>query len=371
MGGGGGSPASTLRLLGNVSPLNECQFVFDAMLNGWRDQQLSRGLSVRTAAARIQFISRFADYCEKYPWEWEPGDLEDFTVHARSRSRPLAKSTIRGYQVTVRLFCDFLIDARYGWGGECEARFSARPQQICHEWNTVAHLVDYEGRAQRRALTYDELEAFFNHADARVESIASAGKKGSLTALRDAQIFKTAYAFGLRRAEVIGLDVADLRPNPAAPQFGTYGTVEVRWGKAARGSGPRRRSVLTLPEFDWIVDGLDQWVNLGRGRFRNHPTGALWTTERGTRVCARYLDHRFADLRDGAGLPTDLSLHSLRHTYVTNLIEWGYSERFVQDQVGHLYASTTAIYTSVGNDYKNRVIAQALSRIYGAHDAQP
>ncbi|MFC6416982.1 tyrosine-type recombinase/integrase [Sanguibacter inulinus] len=88
-------------------------------------------------------------------------------------------------------------------------------------------------------------------------------------------------------------------------------------------------------------------------------------------MCLRYLDSRFADLRDRAGLPVELSLHALRHTYVTNLIEWGYSEKFVQDQVGHLYASTTAIYTSVGNDYKNRVIAQALSRVYGDSHAQP
>lgn len=54
---------------------------------------------------------------------------------------------------------------------------------------------------------------------------------------------------------------------------------------------------------------------------------------------------------------------------MTNLVEWGYSERFVHDQVGHLYASTTAIYTSMGSDYKNRVIARAFSRIYGGTDA--
>lgn len=39
-----------------------------------------------------------------------------------------------------------------------------------------------------------------------------------------------------------------------------------------------------------------------------------------------------------------------------------------QDQVGHAYASTTAIYTSVGDDYKNRMIAKALSRVYGGPD---
>nr|WP_308423496.1 tyrosine-type recombinase/integrase [Agromyces bauzanensis] len=60
-----------------------------------------------------------------------------------------------------------------------------------------------------------------------------------------------------------------------------------------------------------------------------------------------------------ARVPSELSVHALRHTYVTNLIEWGYTEKFVQDHFGHAYASTTAIYTSVGDDFKNRMITRA------------
>jgi len=40
-----------------------------------------------------------------------------------------------------------------------------------------------------------------------------------------------------------------------------------------------------------------------------------------------------------------VSLHSLRHSYITHLIEDGYDPLFVQ-QVGHCYASTTALYTN-------------------------
>src|SRR5699024_5473122 len=107
----------------------------------------------------------------------------------------------------------------------------------------------------------------FAVADHRVERILQHGRKGALAALRDSQIFKTIYAFGLRRAEAVGLDVADLRPNGAAPRFGRFGAVDVRWGKGAHGSGPRRRSVLTLPELDWITEGLAQWADHARPRF--------------------------------------------------------------------------------------------------------
>lgn len=354
-----------LHPLNNVQPLHEAEWLFDRMVGGWGDQQVSRGLAAQTVKVRKKFMKRFADYCEKMPWDWGPGDLEDFTTSIVSGASPVAKSTVRAYQMMIRIFCDYITDRQYPWVDECEARFGVIPQQICHEWNTVAHLDDYEGLPGKRALSYDELETFFNYADGRVESIVQAGKKGGLTALRDSQIFKTIYAFGLRRAECTGLDLADLRPNPAAPQFGTYGSVEVRWGKGSKGSGPRRRTVLMVPEMAWAVEGLKQWVDFGRLRFKDSPGVILWPTERGSRISNRYLDGKFAELRDAAGLPSELTLHSLRHSFVTNLIEWDYSEKFVQDQVGHRYAATTAIYTSVGSDYKNRVIKQALVRLYG------
>ncbi len=77
-------------------------------------------------------------------------------------------------------------------------------------------------------------------------------------------MIKTAYAFGFRRNELCRLDVADLRPNPHVPDWGTYGSIHVRYGKAVRGGVPRRRTVLAVPEFDWAIDGLSQWVEEAR-----------------------------------------------------------------------------------------------------------
>lgn len=93
-----------------------------------------------------------------------------------------------------------------------------------------------------------------------------------------------------------------------------------------------------------------------------HP--ALWLTERLTRVPTRTIDAVFAMARDDLGLDKTLSLHCLRHSYVTHLIEHGYPERFVTEQVGHRYASTTAIYTSVSDDFKNQALKAAMARVY-------
>jgi len=203
-----------LSLAAGVVHLDEPAAVFEGMLAGWTRQQQSRLLGASTISSRVQLVRRFTEFADSYPWAWGPGDVEDFTVSLTTGAQRRAPSTIRGYHLTLRLFCDFLSDGRYGWVRECRDRFDQVPSQICHEWNTVAHLSEYEGRPGRRPLTYGELQRFFDFLDDRVEAIAASGRKGSLAALRDAAVFKTAYAFGLRRNELCRLDVADLRPNP-------------------------------------------------------------------------------------------------------------------------------------------------------------
>ena len=48
------------------------------------------------------------------------------------------------------------------------------------------------------------------------------------------------------------------------------------------------------------------------------------------------------------GLPSNYSIHSLRHTYATNLYKAsGYNLRLVQQQLGHSSVSTTSVYSAV------------------------
>jgi integrase/recombinase XerC len=136
----------------------------------------------------------------------------------------------------------------------------------------------------------------------------------------------------------------------------------VRWGKASKGSPPKRRSVLTV--FPWSARVLRQWAGQFHGLFGQAAPvgGALWPSERSARVSLEKISARFAEYRDALGLPDSVSLHSLRHSYITHLIEDGYDPLFVQQQVGHCYASTTALYTSVSSDFRNRTLRAALDR---------
>jgi site-specific recombinase XerD len=350
-----------LVLAAGVVQLDPASAVFEAMLVGRIRQQRARFLNEDgMIKPRLALVRRFAEFTGEYPWRWRAEDVEAFIDWLRSRRLRFSVSTGRNYQNGLRLFCEYVTDARYGWPARCLERFGEVPVQILHEWNTVTHSSEYEGGAGRRPLTYDEVQALFDAADGRVEEIRARHRKGALAAQRDAAILKSVYAYGLRRQEAAMLDLADLRHNPKAPAFGRFGGLFVRYGKASRGGAPKRRTVLTVPDFDWVVDVLDQYIEQVRPLFSPGQHPALWVTERRGRISLRRLDEAFEVVRVAAGLPEELDLHCLRHSYVTHLIEFDYPERFVQEQVGHQYASTTAIYSGVSDEYRNRLVQRAL-----------
>ena len=346
-------------LASGVSLLRPDVQLFEAMLEGWARQQASRQLNRRTIEAAAALVRRFQAHAGVFPWAWTPAHLEEWTEDLCSVRR-LAHSTVRTYQQAVRSFLAYACDPVYGWAGECESRFGSYPVQICHAWNSAAHRVAFEARPQRRALTRLELQTLFDAADEQVDDIRRRGRKGWVAAFRDAVMIKTAYAFGLRRRELIGLDVHDFGRNPRAVEFGEFGVCYVRFGKAQAGSAPKRRSVLTV--MPWSVEVLEQWTGEVWPHCR-HDDGALWPSEQSRRVSQVRFTAAFARLRERAGLPAGLSPHALRHSYVTHLIEDGFDALFVQQQVGHEHASTTAIYTSVSSDYKTRALRAALDRI--------
>jgi site-specific recombinase XerD len=56
------------------------------------------------------------------------------------------------------------------------------------------------------------------------------------------------------------------------------------------------------------------------------------------------------------------------HSYLSHLAEDGADPLFLQQQAGHSWASTTAIYTHVGADAKNRMLQQALRIAFDAEE---
>jgi integrase len=196
-----------------------------------------RFLKDNTIRPRLELVRRFAVFTNQYPWQWEPAEAEAFITRS-----PVAVSTARNYQNTLRLFCGYASDARYGWVNRCLEQFGSAPRQILDEWNTVGHVTEFEGQPHRRPLTYDEVQALFDAADGRVEEIRSRGRKGALAAQRDAALLKVIYAFGLRpvrRGAWISRICGTTRRRVSSPSVGRCSCGGVSRRTAVRRSGGR------------------------------------------------------------------------------------------------------------------------------------
>jgi hypothetical protein len=73
-----------LVLASNVVHLDPQPAVFEAMLEGWADQQRARFLKADTIKPRLSLVRRFAAFTNQYPWQWQPAEVDAFFAHVNS-----------------------------------------------------------------------------------------------------------------------------------------------------------------------------------------------------------------------------------------------------------------------------------------------
>ncbi|HOY81021.1 site-specific integrase [Leifsonia sp. H3M29-4] len=338
------------------------------VLDGWERQQRSKDFSAGTIRTRRALVLNLVDFSGRYPWEWTFADVDDFFAHARG-VRNLSHSTVRSYQTSIKLFCDYACDPRYDWNEQSGRLFGQLFSQVVTEFNRVTHSQPSEARPAKRPFTPRELQELFDLADLEVTRILDSGRRSPVAAWRDAVAFKTAYGWGLRSNELRHLQLVDLSSNHRAPYFGEYGVLRVRWGKPHRGSAKKVRSVLTV--WEWSAQVLRDWVENGLPIF-GQPINDLFPTSGGAVVGESHLLDRLRGYIDELGFPPGLDLHSFRRAYATNLITGeGFDVSFVQMQLGHEHASTTSIYSIPSPDYQTRALQQAHERTLAAAKQLP
>ena len=113
-----------------------------------------------------------------------------------------------------------------------------------------------------------------------------------------------------------------------------------------------------LTVFDWTPEVIADW--LAHGQPYTDDSIDLFPSERGSLVAENTLLRRFRRYCNDLGLAEGLDLHSFRRSYITHLIEDGWDALFVQQQMGHDHAGSTAIYTCVSSDFRIRTLRRAL-----------
>jgi integrase/recombinase XerC len=98
--------SASLCLADGVPLLHPEDQVFEAMLRGWRNQQMARNLAPSTVNSHEHQVRAFMRNADAYPWLWSSSLADEWFSDLRS-VRHVGRSTVRSYQVAIRGFCAF------------------------------------------------------------------------------------------------------------------------------------------------------------------------------------------------------------------------------------------------------------------------
>jgi integrase/recombinase XerC len=289
-----------------------------------------RDVSPNTVVAYSRDLAAFVDYLTRYfsgaSWTWQQvdriamrgflGDLAKRGLGKRSMARTL--SAIRSFY--RYLHRNELVDAN-------PARAVGSPK-------LDKHLPGYLDRAQ--------IDLLFASAEARAH-------EGGFVAWRNLAILELFYSTGMRLSELQGLNRGDL--DMLSQQVKVRGK-----GRKERIIPVGDHAIRALREYEYKRDQVVQSV--GRGADRT----AVFVTAAGKRVGVRAVQKAVSAFLDRIDEDAGLSVHSLRHTFATHLLDAGADLRAVQELLGHSSISTTQIYTHTSVERLKQVYVKAHPR---------
>lgn len=177
----------------------------------------------------------------------------------------------------------------------------------------------------------------------QVERLLSQPVISKITGLRDKAILEVLFSTGLRVAELVNLNRAqvDLKRR----EFSVLGK-----------GGQRRVVFLSKKAVDWLkkylVQREDDWQPLfiryvGKTEQANQGEAMRLTARSVQRLVRKYARR--------ANLSVEVTPHVLRHSYATDLLQAGADIRSVQEMLGHKNIATTQIYTHVTNPQLKKI----------------
>jgi integrase/recombinase XerD len=196
-----------------------------------------------------------------------------------------------------------------------------------------------------KAISVEEVERLLEAAGSTADPDARA--------LRDRALLEFLYGAGARISEVTGLDVDDLHIDAASPVV------------RLRGKGGKERVV---PVGGYAVRALGAYLVRGRPALAPHAkraSPAVFLNARGGRLTRQGAWGILRAAWERSGLTSEVSPHTLRHSFATHLLDGGADIRVVQELLGHASVATTQVYTLVTVDKLREVYAAAHPRALG------
>lgn len=289
-----------------------------------------RNDSPNTVTAYRRDLEAFAGFLGTYygtaEWSWEGLDrlaIRGFMGHLTKRN--LSKRSIARALSAVRSF--------YRWMHRNEA-VAANPARGVATPKLEKHLPAYLDRAQ--------ITLLFQMAEVKAW-------EGRFTDVRNLAILELFYSTGMRLSELAGINRYDI--DLVSQQVKVRGK-----GKKERIIPVGDHAVLALRNYETKRDELAR--SLG-GRLDRT---AFFLARTGRRIGVRAIQAAVGAFLDQIDEDAGLTVHSLRHTFATHLLDAGADLRAVQELLGHASVATTQIYTHTSVERLKEVYAKAHPR---------
>ncbi|WP_434357565.1 tyrosine recombinase XerC [Parasalinivibrio latis] len=163
-------------------------------------------------------------------------------------------------------------------------------------------------------------------------------------AVRDRAMMELMYGAGLRLAEMVNLDVRDVKARSG----------ELR----VIGKGDKERLVYFA---GMAQEWLFKWLKV-RNLLLKGPEDALFVSKLGNRISHRSVQKRMAEWGQKQSVNSHINPHKLRHSFATHMLESSGDLRAVQELLGHADLSTTQVYTHLDFQHLAKVYDEAHPR---------
>ena len=159
--------------------------------------------------------------------------------------------------------------------------------------------------------------------------------KDDYLGIRDRAMLSVYYGCGLRRTEGVKLELKDVQFN--------RGILHIKNGK-----NYKERYV---PMASGVVSDLMEYILISRPKLANDKSGnSFFVSYRGDKLGAQAMSVRFSKLKEKAAIEKAGTLHSLRHSIATHLLQSGMSLEQIAKFLGHSCLESTQIYTHLSSE---------------------
>lgn len=178
-----------------------------------------------------------------------------------------------------------------------------------------------------------------------IQRLLAVPDRETATGLRNRAILEFLYATGARVSEMLNADIDDVHfEGTLTDEDGNQITLPGYVRLFGKGNKERLVPIGSYAQKaiqDYLVRGRPALVAHGKG------TAALFVNGRGGRLGRQGAWLILKEAAEAAGLSSDFSPHSMRHSFATHLLQGGADIRVVQELLGHASIATTQVYTKV------------------------